>query len=103
MLLYKKKIQYIPGTVSRKVSEQIYSENKRSSDDAKNRKYVSEKIKKLIKEGMSEEKIIEEILKDEVMKNFEYLKAINSDTRVVVENWVKDAIKRGNKREEQER
>ena len=58
MPLYKKKIGYVAGTEVRKAEAQVYGDNKKISDDAKNRKYVGEKIKKLIKEGMSEEKII---------------------------------------------
>mgnify|MGYP004568064777 FL=1 len=103
MPLYKKKIGYVAGTEARKAEAQVYGDNKKISDDAKNRKYVGEKIKKLIKEGMSEEKIVEEILKDKVMERFEYLKSINPDTSVFVRNWVEDAIKKKNKREKQER
>lgn len=100
---YKKKIGYVSGTVSRRVSEQIHGENKRSSDDAKNRKYILEKIIKLVQEDVDEEKIIEEVLKDKVMEKFEYLKSINPDISVFVRNWVEDAIKKKNKREKQER
>lgn len=100
---YKKKSQYIPGNKVTGAAIQVYGDNKKISDDAKNRKYVGEKIKKLIKEGMSEEKIVEEILKDKVMERFEYLKSINPDTSVFVRNWVEDAIKKKNKREKQER
>ena len=52
---------------------------------------------------MPEEKIVEEILKDDVMGKFEYLKKINPDIKVFVENWVKDAINKKNKKEERER
>ena len=74
----------------------ILEEGKKASE-------LGETVKKLIKEGMSEEKIIEEVLKDKVMERFEYLKSINPDTSVFVRNWVEDAIKKKNKREKQER
>ena len=100
---YKKKSQYIPGNKVAGAAIQVYGDNKKISDDAKNRKYVGEKIKKLIKEGMSEEKIVEEILKDNIMEEFKYLQNINPDIRICVTRWVEDAIKRNNKREERER
>lgn len=44
MPLYKKKIGYVAGTEVRKAEAQVYGDNKKISDDAKNRKYVGEKI-----------------------------------------------------------
>lgn len=98
-----KKFKYKPGTELIKAATQVHDDNRELSDDGKNRKYVLGKIKKLIKEGMPEEKIVEEILKDDVMGKFEYLKKINPDIKVFVENWVKDAINKKNKKEERER
>ena len=40
MPLYKKKIGYVAGTEVRKAEAQVYGDNKKISDDAKNRKYV---------------------------------------------------------------
>ena len=103
MPLYKKKIKYVAETEIRKAAAQAYGDRKEISDDAKNRKYILEKIRKLVREDVDKEKIVEEILKDRVMEKFEYLKSINPDTSVFVRNWVEDAIKKKNKREKQER
>lgn len=100
---HKKKIGYVAGSEARKAAAQAYGDSKEISDDAKNRKYILEKIKKLVQEDVDEEKIIEEVLKDKVMEKFEYLKSINPDTSIFVRNWVEGAIKKKNKREEQER
>ena len=103
MPLYKKKIRYIAGIETGKAAAQAYGDNKKISDDAKNRKYVVGKIKQLIKDGMTEEEIIEEILKDKIMEEFKYLQKINPDIRTFVKGWVEDAIKKNNKREERDR
>ena len=103
MSTYKKKLRYKPGTESIKAATQVHDDNRVISDDGKNRKHILKKIKKLIKEEMPEEKIVEEILKDDVMKKFEYLKKINPDIKVFVENWVNDAINKKNKKEEREK
>lgn len=66
------------------------------SEDCKNRQYVQAKITEYIKQGFSKEKIIDNILKDDVMKNFEYLKNNGLSIEHCVTDWVECAFKRYN-------
>lgn len=77
--------------------ERIQKQNSPETGDIANRKYVQNKIIEYVKEGLAKEDIIEKILKDPIMKQFEYL--TNSGVKIedCVTDWVENAINRNNR------
>lgn len=56
--------------------------------DTENREYVQNKIIEYIEKGLSKEKAIEEIMKDPIVKEFEYLTKNGLDIRICFKNWL---------------
>ena len=71
------------------------------NSDYKNRQYVRNKILEYINEGLRIDEIVEEILSDDVMKNFEYLEKNGVDMIKCVSSWVQDAMKKSNEIDQQ--
>lgn len=100
----------IPGLSVRNAQSQVNTENRirqknksSESGDIANRNYVQSKIIEYIKSGVSKEEIIEKILKDPIMKQFEYLTNNGLKIEACVEGWVENAIKRNDKKSEKTR
>ena len=66
--------------------------NPQKTTDTKNREYVKDKIVEYIKSGLSEEKAIEEIMKDPIVKEFEYLTKNGLDIKECFKNWVRSKM-----------
>ena len=86
----------MPGLSIGMINEKLDSKEKNLSDDYKNRLYVRKKIVEYIKQGLSKQEIIDNILSDDIMKNFEYLKNNGLSIDKCVTNWVDVEIRRGN-------
>lgn len=93
-----------PGLAARNTQFEINRENKErqrnnspETGDVANRKYVQTKIIEYVNSGLLKEEIIEKILQDPIMKEFEYLKASGVELKTCVVDWVENAIKRNSK------
>lgn len=75
----------------------IQKQNSPETGDVANRKYVQNKIIEYVKEGLAKEDIIEKILKDPIMKQFEYLTNSGVKFEDCVTDWVENAINRNNR------
>ncbi len=76
---------------------------KSPNEDQENRRYVQNKIKQYIEQGMQQKEIVEKILNDSIMEKFEYLTRNGLDIKLCVTDWVQSAVKRQNVKTEKER
>ena len=98
----------IPGLVAQKIQWQTDIEKNKKNKltetrDSSNRKYIRNKIIEYIKAGLTKQEIVEEILKDPIIKEFEYLTKSGTKIEVFVNNWTEDAIKKANSKDEKTR
>lgn len=93
------------GTEARKAAKEIRIKKcseytKEFSNDTKNRDYVVREEIKYIKEGLSEEKALEKLMNDKIVKEFEYLKKNGLDIRNCFKNWINAEIKKPRRKEQ---
>ena len=98
----------IPGLAALKIQWESDIEKKQNNKltetrDSSNRKYIRNKIIEYIKTGLTKQEIVEEILKDPIIKEFEYLTKSGTKIEVFVKNWTEDAIKKANSKDEKTR
>lgn len=88
------KQKYIPGLSASRAAGQAYDENRTiGSDDTYNRDYVVRTIVNDIKNGLSEEKALDKIMKDPIIKQFEYLSKNGLNIRECFKDWARREIK----------
>ncbi len=102
MPISKKK--YIPGLSASRTAGQIYDKNRTiGSNDTYNRKYVAKTIAENIQNGLSEEEALDKIMKDPIVKEFEYLTKNGLNLRECFKDWAQKELKRTRKSEERNR
>ena len=69
------------------------------TNDTLNRDYVVREGVKYIKEGLSEEKALDKLMNDDIVKEFEYLKKNGLDIRNCFKNWINAEIKNPRRKE----
>ena len=97
-----------PGLAAQKIQWQTDIEKKQKNEltetrDSSNRKYIRKKIVEYIKGGLSKQEIVEKILKDPIINEFEYLTKSGTKIDVFINNWTEDAIKKENSKDENAR
>ena len=98
----------IPGLSALNAHCQLNRERKQKENlvgtrDSSNRKYVRDKILEYIEDGLTKEEILEKVVNDPIMKEFEYLTTSGTKIEVFVNNWIEDAIKKANSKDEKTR
>lgn len=89
------KQKYIPGLSASRAAGQAYDENRTiGSDDTYNRDYVVRTIVNDIKNGLSEEEALDKIMKDPIIKQFEYLSKNGLNIRECFKDWARREIKK---------
>ena len=87
---------YVLGIQIDKTMSHINEMNKKQSDDSKNREYVMKKMLGYLKDGLSEEMVLDKIMEDPISKEFEYLSKNGLDKRNCFRNWMNSVMKRKN-------
>ena len=96
---------HIPGLAIKDAQIQVNREKRQRDSltetrDTTNRKCVRNKILEYLKDGLTKEKIAEKMVNDPIMKEFEYLTTRGIKIEVFVNNWIEDAIKKANSKDE---
>ena len=95
----------IPGLSANYVQKLIKKEesmqNKTVNQDTQNRKYVIQKVNEFMQEGRSIEEAVDLIMKDDIIKEFDYWVKNNLDVRQCIINLVTSNSKNRNRKEKE--
>lgn len=86
-------IHVMPGINTRLAFRDVNDrESKIYSKDTQNRDYVVRTITSYVKNGLELEQALDKIMKDDIVKEFEYLRKNGIDIRTCFKNWAQREI-----------
>lgn len=98
------KQKYTPGLSALRAAGQVYDEKRTVwSDDTYNRDYVVRTIVNDMKNGLSEEEALDKIMKDSIIKQFDYLSKNGLDIRECFKDWARREMKKPRRNTERTR
>ena len=89
-----------PSINANQMARQINRDKKnKASQDTQNRKYVIDKSIALLQQGKSIEEVMNEIMEDDIIQEFQYLAKNGLDIRNTIRQWVEANSKKIIKKE----